>query len=243
VEDGGNAQRLFRRVLGNYPEKSGGFPGLSPRNFLPKEEIPEGQKENFLTFYPEKFRRNFRDFILEIACRKQAISKGELESSRKPRASCLPTGKIARGGSLLVIVFVLNFIAINAIFSQDNSGGISQERRNPFKDCFPVIKVEPEKVEEQSIVVEQKPSFDPSIYNVDGIIWGAYKPRVIINNQIYGIGDKLGEAEIKKISKEGVTLIFEEEEYAITTRQVINVLKTNTQKETENANNETQGGG
>jgi len=46
------------------PKHIGGYP----------DEYSEIIEENFAMSYPEKFLRNFRDFILEIA---KAISKGE----------------------------------------------------------------------------------------------------------------------------------------------------------------------
>lgn len=120
---------------------------------------------------------------------------------------------------ILVILFILCFII--------NDVGFSQERRNPFQDWFPVIKVEPkveERPEEKPIIfVEPEKTFDTSIYTVKGLIWGAYNSKAIINDEIYGIGDNLGEAKIAKISREGVTLIFNEKEYVITTKKTITI--------------------
>lgn len=127
---------------------------------------------------------------------------------------------ILRKISLFVTIMVCSLIIAGK--------GFSQESRNPFKDWFPVIKVEPppQPTEERPIVVEpERRYFDVAMYNVDGIIWGAYKPRAIINNEIYGVGDRLGEAEIKKISKEGVILTFKEEEYVIAPKKAIEVKK------------------
>ncbi len=109
----------------------------------------------------------------------------------------------------------------------------SEESRNPFKNWFPVIIIEEPinttVVEEVApvVFVEEEKTFDSSIYTVNGLVWGSYKPKAIINEKIYGIGDRLDEAEISKISKDGVTLIFDNCEYIVTTKQAITINRTN----------------
>ena len=126
---------------------------------------------------------------------------------------------------IFIIIFCLNLIIADIVSSQ--------ERKNPFKNWFPIIREEINEtvieIEEEPIIffeeVEEKRYFNASMYRVDGLIWGVYKPRAIINDEIYGIGDKLGEAEITKINKEGITLIFDEDEYVITTKNTINIME------------------
>lgn len=125
---------------------------------------------------------------------------------------------------ILASIFILNFIVIDTVFSL--------EKRNPFKDWFPVtvikvIETEPvveeEFIEEEPIEIffEPEETFNPSIYTVDGLIWGSYKPKAIIDNKIYDIGDKLGEAVVTKIEREGVVLFLDDKEYLITTEKTI----------------------
>ena len=136
---------------------------------------------------------------------------------------------------ILASIFILNFIVIDTAFSL--------EKRNPFKDWFPAIKiietepvVEEEFIEAEPIEIffEPEETFDPSIYTVDGLIWGSYKPKAIIDNKIYDIGDKLGEAVVTKIEKEGVILFFDDKEYLITTEKTISAEK----EEKQGVNNE-----
>lgn len=121
----------------------------------------------------------------------------------------------------IIFIFIFELIISNLAFSE--------ELRNPFKDWFPVIiKEEPVLViEEMSIVIEDEPYFDLSQYTVEGLIWGISNPKAIINGNIYSLGDKLGDkfggAEIAKISKDGITLIFQDEEYVITTKPVLSI--------------------
>ena len=123
----------------------------------------------------------------------------------------------------ITIAFIFIFVVImpNLVFSQ--------ELRNPFKDWFPVIiKEEPIVVTEELLIdIEEEPHLDLSQYTVEGLIWGSSKPKAIINGEIYSLGERLGDkfggAEIVKISKEGVTLLFYEEEYIITTKPVLKI--------------------
>lgn len=127
---------------------------------------------------------------------------------------------------IFILIFILSFIFA--------SKGFPEEKRNPFKDWFPVIKIENKTEEEPVVFVEPEKKFDTYIYNVEGLIWSTNKPKAIINGQLYGIGDKLDEAEITKIDKDGVVLIFDDKEYVITTKKPISI------KSSEIKGNETE---
>ncbi|MFC1646214.1 hypothetical protein ACFL2Y_03445 [Candidatus Omnitrophota bacterium] len=120
---------------------------------------------------------------------------------------------------ILIIIFITNSFICDMVFPA--------ERRNPFRDWFPRIKKGKPEINETMkkpiISYVEEETFDPSIYNVEGLIWGAYKPKAIIRSKIYGLGDKLDETEIIRINKEGVTVLFDEEEYVIFPKQKINI--------------------
>jgi len=136
----------------------------------------------------------------------------------------------------MIVIFMVSFLSII-------DTAFSEERRNPFKNWFPVIKKEaPKPVAEKKPVIfserekkKEKERFNVSIYKVNGLIWGAYESKAIINDKIYGVGDKLERAEITKINKQGVTLIFEGDEHFITTKQAINIKAS---KEEQGVDNE-----
>ncbi len=136
--------------------------------------------------------------------------------------------------NITIVVFVVSFLSII-------DTAFSEERRNPFKNWFPVIKKEEPVVENKPVIIyeqekkREKERFDVSIYKVNGLIWGAYESKAIINDKIYVVGDKLGRAEITKINKEGVTLILEGDEHFITTKQAINIRAS---KEEQGVDNE-----
>jgi hypothetical protein len=122
----------------------------------------------------------------------------------------------------------LSIIILSSIFV---SLAFSEEKRSPFKNCFPPKVEAPKEVEvmQEPVIVEPVETFDVSIYKLNGLFWGPVASKVIINNEIYGLGDKLGEAEITKIDKNGVTLIFNEEKYSIKPERKIDIIEDKTQ--------------
>ncbi len=120
---------------------------------------------------------------------------------------------------LLSAIFILSVIFV--------SSALSKEKKSPFEARFPIKVEEPEQevVVEQPVIEEPVARFDVSIYKLNGLIWGASKPQAIINNEIYGTGDKLGEAEITKIDKNGVTLLFDKKEYTISPERKIKIIE------------------
>jgi hypothetical protein len=122
------------------------------------------------------------------------------------------------GKKILVLIVMLILEAILSIWAY------SQEERDPFKECFP------EKIESvEEVLKEPEKVFDVSPYKLNGLLWGSGDPKAIINNEIYGVGDRLAEAEITKIDKYGVTLIFNNQEYTINPTKTISMVVEETQ--------------
>lgn len=108
------------------------------------------------------------------------------------------------------------------------SSALSEDKKSPFEARLPVKVEEPKEevvIEQQVVVEEPVAAFDVSMYKLNGLIWGASKPQAIINNEIYSTGDKLGMAEIAKIDKNGVTLIFDKKEYTISPERKIKIIE------------------
>ena len=61
----------------------------------------------------------------------------------------------------------------------------------------------------------EKPAFDPKLFKVTGIVWGIEKARAIINGGIVGVGDKVHDAEIIRIDRDGILLRFQGDEYLL----------------------------
>jgi hypothetical protein len=66
--------------------------------------------------------------------------------------------------------------------------------------------------EEVNPVVEKKPL--PAL-TVQGVIWGGDFPQAIINNKVLKVGDTIEGVKIKAIAKEGIIVLFEGSESAI----------------------------
>ncbi|MFA5062666.1 MAG: hypothetical protein WC578_01150 [Candidatus Omnitrophota bacterium] len=89
----------------------------------------------------------------------------------------------------------------------------SQGLRDPFK---PLVTKESEggvkKNMQKEIPKETRPL--PEM-KVQGLLWGGAFPQAIINNKVVKTGDMIGEVKVAEISKEGVTVIFSNMEYKL----------------------------
>lgn len=130
--------------------------------------------------------------------------------------------------SAACIIATTIFLFLDNANAQDfeeeaKEGALAQEeRKSPFIPQFPVVEkvVETPAIEqpvEIPVIIEEK-TFNVSVYRLEGVVWGAYAPKAIINSKIYTVGDIIDEAEVKKIDKAGVTVLFNEEEYVIRTK-------------------------
>ncbi|MFA4984100.1 MAG: hypothetical protein WC559_02150 [Candidatus Omnitrophota bacterium] len=89
--------------------------------------------------------------------------------------------------------------------------GVEYKAEN-FPDPFIDFQAE-EKKEETRKTEKLKPL--PSLV-VQGMIWGGNLPQAIINNKVLTIGDAIDGVKIKSIDKEGISVIFENQLYKLT---------------------------
>jgi hypothetical protein len=73
------------------------------------------------------------------------------------------------------------------------------------------------------------------VLTIQALIWGGAFPQAIINNRIVKIGDKISEAEVIAIGKEGVTLLYANKKYKLSSPALMGSRK---EKQTEGGNNE-----
>lgn len=62
--------------------------------------------------------------------------------------------------------------------------------------------------------IEQTPVLLPS-FDVQGVIYGVKDPQVIINDQSYGLNEYVLGAQIKSISKKGITFFFGGRDFSV----------------------------
>ncbi len=81
--------------------------------------------------------------------------------------------------------------------------------KDPFRPLVMEKKVE-------TAVGSQQPEVKslPAL-TVQGLIWGGNFPQAIINNKVVKIGDAIGEVKITGITKEGVTVLFDNMEHKL----------------------------
>jgi hypothetical protein len=103
-------------------------------------------------------------------------------------------------------------------------GAGSEEEKNfltdiqdPFISSLPLKSVVVSQSEAAAIrpTTETGPNekFDYSSLKVSGLVWGAEKPRAIIDEKVVGIGDTIKEAKILNISKEGILFNYRGKQY------------------------------
>ena len=63
--------------------------------------------------------------------------------------------------------------------------------------------------------VEPEAEVKPPALRVEGMIWGSARPQVIIDGEVYDIGDVVKEAEIIGIDREGVTLFYKDRKFIL----------------------------
>lgn len=83
-------------------------------------------------------------------------------------------------------------------------------KRDPLKPALPVK----EKKKETTTKTQEPPKeIIPPTFAVSGITWGEVPPRVILDNQVYKIGDVIKGATILEITDRGAHMIYEGKEF------------------------------
>ncbi len=86
-----------------------------------------------------------------------------------------------------------------------------EAKREPF--ALParlLVRVEKKKVEEKKDV-KSVPKVE-----LQGIIWSPKMPQVIVNQKVMRVGDRIEQYQISEITREGMVLFYENNEYTIT---------------------------
>jgi hypothetical protein len=103
---------------------------------------------------------------------------------------------------ILIVLFTV-FTCSLCLAKVDYTAG---NLRDPFMSLLPKkeeqIVIKPEKTE-----LAQEEIQLPEMY-VQGMIWGGRYPTAIVDNRVVKIGDRIGEAEVTGISREGVQLLY-----------------------------------
>lgn len=90
------------------------------------------------------------------------------------------------------------------------SGGL----RDPFYQ-----EKKPEVIKKMEEAPTQKKPL-PTL-KIQGIVWGSSMPQAIINNKVLKIGDKIEDASIVEINREGIVILFEKQKYSLSSPGVV----------------------
>ena len=123
---------------------------------------------------------------------------------------------------LAAIILFLGVSIFGAVSAQDApQGAPAQEeikrpqvvyRAQDLRDPFKGQGGSQQGTEPTEKPVEKKPL--PAL-TVQGIIWGGNLPQAIINNKVLKVGDTIEGVRVKSIGKDGITVLFEDSEYSL----------------------------
>ncbi len=78
--------------------------------------------------------------------------------------------------------------------------------RDPLVSLLPAPKAEPPPAEGAAQIRPPETPVAPAV-SVKGMFWGGPHPQVLIDGQLYNIGDTVGGSQIVAIAREGVTVV------------------------------------
>jgi len=85
----------------------------------------------------------------------------------------------------------------------------SSELRDPLVSLVPENKPVEQPVPEPVVGIPVGPPPQPPAVTVQGMIWGGARPQVLIDSQLYNVGDTVQGARIVSIGREGVTVAIQ----------------------------------
>jgi hypothetical protein len=132
----------------------------------------------------------------------------------KEKGKRLPVGLFLLSGALIFSVFS----GANALAEEQAVEFKPQNDKDPFRK--PYGKDMEKKTDEATIAVPKVEKPLPS-FTVQGIFWGGKFPQAIIDDQVVKVGDTIKEARIVDITREGITVSFDDKIHTITAPGII----------------------
>ena len=82
-----------------------------------------------------------------------------------------------------------------------------------LRDPFEGYIVRPESLISAGEAPSSEVPFNPPELTIQGITWGGAYPQVIIDNQVYRVGETVKEVKIINISRDGLILSYQNRQY------------------------------
>jgi len=98
-----------------------------------------------------------------------------------------------------------------------------------LKDPFAVNK----ELFKEEVKVEEVPRRPLPPLSVQGLVWGGSIPQAIINDQVVKIGDTIAGVSVTNISKAGIKVVFDNQEYDLPSPASINLQDNKQEKKGE----------
>ncbi len=93
----------------------------------------------------------------------------------------------------------------------------AEDQRDPFREYLLEEELKPE----ETVKPVQVPL--PAL-TIQGIIWGGRVPQAIINNKVVKTGDTIEGVRIADISRDGISVFFNEQRYTLSSPSAENLL-------------------
>ncbi|HIE36507.1 MAG TPA: hypothetical protein EYP89_04650 [Candidatus Omnitrophica bacterium] len=112
---------------------------------------------------------------------------------------------------ILITIFFLNFV-------------YPKDFRDPFSPLLPQDAEEEEmigRIEGEGRKETEEIYYPPPEVNVEGVLWGTDNPLTIIDGEVYKVGDKIKNTEVKvfKIEKNSVYIGYKGRLHRLTTKK------------------------
>lgn len=118
-------------------------------------------------------------------------------------------------------IFISSFLFAQDLDSNEPISYDASDLRDPFTTYLPQKSTEAPKEESLQPQVEVKL---PEM-NIQGIVWQTTNPQVIIDGQVLKLGDTINGAKIIKITKEGISFLYQEKLFDRTSPRYRNFTK------------------
>jgi len=124
----------------------------------------------------------------------------------------------------LIISLVKHSKAMPEIIPEINLRTRVEYKAENLKDPFAPVKMK-EEVKQQAQVEKKEQvalPLPPPKLEIQGVVWGGYFPQAIINKKVVKIGDLIEGARITEINKNGVCILFDNQQYNLASPGIIN---------------------
>ena len=122
------------------------------------------------------------------------------------------------------IALIISMVKHSEAISEINFRPSVEYKAENLKDPFAPVKIK-EEVKQQAQVEKKEQAalpLPPPKLEIQGVVCGGYFPQAIINKKVVKIGDLIEGARITEINKNGVRILFDNQQYNLASPGIVN---------------------